>query len=100
MVGGAGNEQIFGWWGGLPSTENPVMYYFWVYMIHHSSLYDFAKTACFGKIFLKLHTKMLSANQIARSVGNHRCGFLILNDAPPLRISKIDMDVKNLVLEL
>ena len=39
---------------------------FWVYMIYHISFHDFAKTACFGKIFLKLYTKMLSANQITR----------------------------------
>ena len=51
--------------GGLPITENPVMCYFWVYMSHHNCLYDTAKTACFGKIFPKLCTKMLSANQIA-----------------------------------
>ena len=61
-----GDEQIFGWWGGLPSMGNPVMYYLWVYFVHHSCLYDFAKIACFGKIFLKLYTKMFSANQIAR----------------------------------
>ena len=52
--------------GDSHSTKNPVMCYFWVYMIHHSCLYDSANTACFGKIFLKLYTKMLSANQIAR----------------------------------
>ena len=52
--------------GGLPSMENPVMCCLWVYMIHHSCLYDSAKTACLEKIFLKLDTKMLLANQIAR----------------------------------
>ena len=46
-----------------PSMENPVMWYFWVYMIHHNCLYDSAKIACFVKIFLKLYTKMLSVNQ-------------------------------------
>ena len=30
----------------------PLMCYFWVYMMHHSCLYDSAKTACFGKISL------------------------------------------------
>ena len=39
---------------------------FLVYIIHYSCLYDSAKTACFGKIFLELYTKMLSANQIAK----------------------------------
>ena len=53
--------------GGLASIESHVMCYFWVYMIHYSCLYDPAKTARFGKIFLKLYTKMPLPNQIARS---------------------------------
>ena len=43
--------------GGLASIESHVMCYFWVYMIHYSCLYDPAKTARFGKIFLKLLRK-------------------------------------------
>ena len=61
-----GNEQIFGRWVWLPSMDNPVMCYLWVYIIHHNCHYDSEKTACFGKIFLKLYTQMLSANQIPR----------------------------------
>ena len=45
----------------LLSTEDLAICYFCVYMIHHSCLYDSVKTTCFGKIFLKLYTKMLSA---------------------------------------
>ena len=52
--------------GHPPSMENPVMCHFLVYMIHHSCHYDSAKAACFGKIFLRLYTKMLSLNQLAR----------------------------------
>ena len=48
-------------------TFIPLICSFPVYMIHHSCLYDSAKTECFGKnIFLMLYTKMLLANQIAR----------------------------------
>ena len=28
-----------------------LMCYFWVYIMHHSCLYDSAKTACFGKSY-------------------------------------------------
>ena len=65
MVGGMSKFSAGGG-GELSSMENPGMCYFWVYMIHHSGLYDSAKTACFGKIFLKLYTEMLLSNQIAR----------------------------------
>ena len=64
--GGGMSKFSAGGGGELSSMENPGMCYFWVYMIHHSGLYDSAKTACFGKIFLKLYTEMLSSNQIAR----------------------------------
>ena len=62
-------DELASFWlaGGLSSTENSLMCYFLVYIIHYSCLYDSAKTACFGKIFLELYTKMLSANQIAKS---------------------------------
>ena len=52
--------------GETPQYEKPCDVLFLVYMIHHSCLYDSAKTTCFRKIFLKLYTKMLSVNQIAK----------------------------------
>ena len=62
LAGGGGRNPI------RSSRENPMMCYFCVYMIHHSCLYDSAKTACLGKIFLTFYTKLLSTNQIARFV--------------------------------
>ena len=38
---GGENEQIFGWWEELPSMENPVMCYFWVYMIQVNQVAKF-----------------------------------------------------------
>ena len=81
------NTKIFNWLGVtlLPSTENPVTCYFWLYIVHHSCLYDFAKTTCFKKIFVKLCIKMLLHNQISRFFkfqfpGNYlRYKFLFLN---------------------
>ena len=35
---------------GVGKKIVPLMCYFWVYMMHHSCLYDSAKTVCFGKI--------------------------------------------------
>ena len=35
---------------GVGKKFIPLICYFWVYMMHHSWLYDSAKTACFGKI--------------------------------------------------
>ena len=65
----------------------------WKLQFNHAIFFGFSQ-AC-----LKCSEKK-TAIQILMKDLVHRCGFLILNDAPPLRISKIDMDVKNLVLEL
>ena len=64
FLGGARMSK-FGLVGARSSKKNSLMFYFWVYMTQHC-LYDSAKTACFGKMFLKLYTKMFSANKIAR----------------------------------
>ena len=58
------DEQILGWWDGLPSMENHVMYYFWVYMIHYSCLCDSAKNIS-SKSFSQVVGKMYLANQFA-----------------------------------
>ena len=37
-----------------------LMCYFWVYMMHHSCLYDSAKTVCFGKISFSSYIRKCS----------------------------------------
>ena len=37
-----------------------LMCYFWVYMMHHSCLYDSVKTACFGKISFSSNVRKCS----------------------------------------
>ena len=45
---------------GVSKKFVPLMCYFGVYMMHRSCLYDYAKTACFGKISFSSHKRNCS----------------------------------------
>ena len=42
---------------GVGKKIVPLMCYFWVYMMHHSYLYDSGKAVCFGKIISSSHKR-------------------------------------------
>ena len=55
-----------------------LMSYFWVYMMHHSCLYDSAKIACFGKISFSSNIQ--------------KCSFLCFNITKTIwTISRLDI---------